>query len=325
MSDDDEEFATILAESAKEIRASSSEDDDLDAEAEKPAPKGKKPAPKPDEEAEKQEAKPDEEEEEPQKKPSHRDWIALRKARQQLAAREKAMEERVNALAGKAADRLAPFQRIADALESDDWDAFASEVAKAKNLEFKSWNELNGHIVKRFASPEHVEILRLRRAQEDRDKRDAERETSAQKQAQEAQQAQRRTEYIAELTEELKGSGDETIAAAAEDKEFAQAVYQEQAKAWDNATGTTISAETAAKRALAKARKNYERLGALFGDREPNPAKRSPGTKNPRVGSTRTIPTRRAVQAAAGDETATLDQLIRTFGKQLRRGSEESE
>ncbi len=325
MSGKDEDFATIIAESAKELRESSPEDDENGIEAEETSTEEKKADPDTEVEESKPDEKSDEEEETPKEKPTHRDWIALRKARQQLAAREKAMEERVNALAGKAAERLAPFQRIADALEAGDWDALAAEISSAKNLDFKSWNDLNGHIVKRFASPEHVEILRLRRAQEERDKRDAERETSAKNQAAEAQQAQRRSAYVTELTEELKGSSDETIAAAAEDKEFAHAVYQEQAKAWDNATGTTISAETAAKRALAKARKNYERLSALFGDRAPNPEKRSPGTKNPRVGSTRTIPTRRAVQAAAGDETATVDQLIRTFGKKLRQSTEESE
>lgn len=253
----------------------------------------------------------DESEEELEKKPGKpkvSEWVSLRREKQkirerrekadaEIAAREQQLTARIDELAAKAATRFEPLQEAAKALADGDWDTLAKALGRASKTQLESWNDLNTHVAKRYASPEYSEVRRLRAEQEEYRKSEEQRRKQQEQQAAQARQAQERQRYVADLATQLKDSADPAIKAMSFEG-FAQDVYQEQARAWDAKAQRTISVDEAAQRALKRARGIYDRLHRVFGDQAPNPAKLPAGGQRKH----RTVSQRKAVGASPTGE-----------------------
>lgn len=242
-------------------------------------------------------------------KPKVSEWVSLRREKQkirerrekadaEIAAREQQLTARIDELAAKAATRFEPLQEAAKALADGDWDTLAKALGKASKTQLESWNDLNTHVAKRYASPEYSEVRRLRAEQEEYRKSEEQRRQQQEQQATQARQAQERQRYVADLATQLKDSADPAIKAAMSFEGFAQDVYQEQARAWDAKAQRTISVDEAAQRALKRARGIYDRLHKVFGDQAPNPAKLPAGGQRKH----RTVSQRKAVGASPTGE-----------------------
>lgn len=273
------------------------------------------------------EAEAEEEEAEPEGKPKPSDWVAFRKHKKRLAAREAELEKKaaakeaelagkVDALAKQAAERLAPLDEARKAIESGDFDALAAALGKASGQEISTWNDLNKLVVQRFASPEYDQVLKLKREQENLRRELQEKQRREQMTATQAQQEQARANYMRELTEELGASEDDAVKAFAADQSFVRAVFSEQSAAYNQQAGTTITVDEAAKRAIAKARASYDELHKIFGDQAPNPEAPAATRRKPR-----TVPNRRAVEASPTKQFATEAELRKHFIQRLEAGT----
>ena len=118
----------------------------------------------------------------------------------------------------------------------------------------KPFDEVQKLIVQSSLDPSAKEIRRLRAEQDRRNREEDERKAVAQKSQQEQETAAARTQYITTLKTELfedKEFGLEEFADHPKLPIFLNAVFNEQQKAYDPVTETTISAKKAAQLAIA--------------------------------------------------------------------------
>jgi hypothetical protein len=194
---------------------------------------------------------------------------------QRLAAREQELTAKVADLDAKLAEvgatSPAQLRALVESGKADDL---------AKTMGFDSWNALNDHFARLYASPEYKRIrdleqttARMAREKEERDQR--ERAAIADREWQETVQA-----AVAEVGDVLKGSGDEVLALHAEDTDFCAEVTRQILQA-----GGNPDVEEIARKVASGAEKRYRQWHKVYGDRPASTAETATADPPTRAGS----------------------------------------
>jgi hypothetical protein len=195
--------------------------------------------------------------------PKPGDWAAFRaqqregkakldKIEQSIVAREQAIAARE-----KATEATSP-ERIKAHLESGNFDAIAQAFG------MKSWNEMNDHAARAFATPEFKRMRELEARAERIEAERAEEKRQYEEQQSEARRQQAEREYVTYVDTSLKGASDAHIKALSEDPNFTQAVFGFMSNHFRQ-TGEELDVEDAARQMLPNIRAHYDRLHKIFG------------------------------------------------------------
>jgi hypothetical protein len=204
-----EEVGGISEEEDAKIGLVSPKEEETSAPVEKAAPKAKeKPA---------KEERPEEEEESKQLGGGVRDLVRERmKLRQKAEAREKQFEVYIQQERQKVAglaEKYAPHQALAEAVDAGDFEGIAQAVAKITgNPAIKDWRTLQDEALKAAQSPGiYREVRRLRAEREEERRQQGEQQRAWQAQQQQRERSEMERQWVANIEEELSEDEDEAV------------------------------------------------------------------------------------------------------------------
>lgn len=174
--------------------------------------------------------------------------------------------------------RYEPIEKLLQAAQGDDPEAFVTLVEKATN---KPLNDtVKRALDKKLGKPVDPEVDALRRElKAERDAREArERQEQEARQRQEREQAIGR--HLAFLDQELGKNADPRIAALGKSREGLAAVFRAQQRHYDAASDRTISPEQAARLVIEEAQKKLEPWQRVLGSAPAPPPPSNVGEKS---------------------------------------------
>lgn len=235
------------------------------------------------------------------------DRAKFRAERREMRAKIQAERDRYQAELQQTAEKLEEQVRVAariqEALERNDLDGIAQAIGR------ESWNHLSEEALKQQLSPEHRELLKLKRERAEQERRAAEqqRQQKAQQAAQE--EARAREAYQKKISKDVAAI--KAYKAFAGDPLFVAGIVRHQEEHWDGEE--TISLEEAAELALKDARLIYDKLHEQFGgqaalqpEKQPAGGAKStekPGGKRP----PKTVSQSEVADASRTDKSADFD------------------
>lgn len=273
-------------------------------------------------------------------KPTVKDHVAFREERrtfkQQAAAKEQELaqiyrglqveKEEIERLRTEA--QSAPPARLVKLFEDGDLDGFVKSLGLK---EIDSWEKLNDHAARQFASPEYrqvravkAELEREKAAREARDAELAKREEAWRQDQSARQQAANREAAVVELTASLSQSADPHVAKLAEkDPRFSRAVLK--AIEDDN----SLDVEEAAEIVLKVARDHAAILGEVFGTQTPSKSETAQAVSPNRAGRKEQLarPAKHVSRTTASeaspptDENLTDAQWLALAEQEMKRAS----
>ncbi len=220
--------------------------------------------------------------------------------RQKLQAEAEEARAYLESEARKHGEGVQRAQKLQEAIDNNDLDGVARAIGRG------SWNELTDEAFRRQMSPEHKELMELRRQR-------AEGERIRKQQAAEAETAARareahmqRQKYEKELASQIGALKDPVLAAFADDPMFVQGVMHYQQQEWDGEE--TISVQEAAKKALADAQAVHDKLSKRLGARAaPKPETQVPTSEATNAEQQRRKSPKNVSQREASDASANAD------------------
>lgn len=230
-----------------------------------------------------------------------------RNFRNKLAAEADEAKRYLQDMAERHKEDIERARGLKEAIENNDLDGVARAVGRG------SWNELSDEAFKRQLSPEHKELIQLRRQNAENERKRKEHEARAESEARAREAHQQRQKYRVELSKEIAGLRDKTLAAFADDPSFVQSVMDYQEEEWDG--HETISVGEAAKKAFADARALYDKLSKRIGARatkqpedDSEPTGEANNAEQQRRKSPKTVPQKEVTDASANANQDQLDE-----------------
>ena len=187
------------------------------AEDEAEAPAEEKSAPKGKEKAAKAKEEPKDEPEEKDLGGGVRDLVRERmKLRQKAEAREKEFQTYIQQERQKLngiAEKYAPHQALAEAVDAGDFEGIAQAVAKITgNAAIKDWKTLQDEALKAAQSPGiYREVRKLRAEREEERRQQEEQQKGWQQRQQQQERAEMEKQWLSNIEEELSGEEDEAL------------------------------------------------------------------------------------------------------------------